>query len=209
METNPEPSQRIWARFWRSKKRDQQGGTPQETCSHTANDNDTQEQQPCETCRDEKTARRKYRWRIILGLFLPFTLSSLDATIIASALPWIAADFNRISQMNWIISVFNLTAAAFIPFWGQMADLFGRHGSIQACMLFIIVGSALSTAAPSGAFPVLLLGRALQGTGSAGMEIIIRAIVADRVSLEEDAKNWSIFTFVGGVSYTVGPVVGG
>lgn len=203
MDTEPEPSKRKWSRFW-AKENDERSETVG-SCPHRTD----QDGQPCEICQSEKRARRKYRWKIIVGLFLPFTLSSLDVTIIASALPWIAADFNKISQMNWIISVFNLTAAAFIPFWGQMADLFGRHWSIQACMLFIIIGSAFSTGAPTTAFPLLLFGRALQGTGSAGMDIIIRAIVADRVSLKEDAKNWSIFSFVGGVSYAVGPVIGG
>lgn len=27
-------------------------------------------------------------------------------------------DFNELSQLNWIVSAFNLTAAAFIPCWG-------------------------------------------------------------------------------------------
>ncbi|KAM0278709.1 hypothetical protein ACHAQH_005002 [Verticillium albo-atrum] len=163
----------------------------------------------CETCVTARRAQLIYRWKIILGLFLPFTASALDVTIIASALPWIAADFGQVAQLNWIISAFNLTSAAFIPFWGQMADIFGRHTTIQVAMLVMIVGSALCTAAPTGAFPVLLLGRAIQGLGSAGMDITVRAIVADKVSLGEDAKNWSIFTFIGGVSYSIGPVIGG
>ena len=43
----------------------------------------------------EKKHRRKYRLRIILGLFLPFTLQALDTTIIASALKFIADDFSQ------------------------------------------------------------------------------------------------------------------
>jgi hypothetical protein len=43
----------------------------------------------------EKARRRKYRWMIILGLFAPFTLQSLDMTIVASALPYIATDFGK------------------------------------------------------------------------------------------------------------------
>ncbi|KAM0330656.1 hypothetical protein ACHAQA_003607 [Verticillium albo-atrum] len=163
----------------------------------------------CDACRAARRAQLTYRWKIILGLFLPFTSSALDVTIIASALPWIAADFGQVAQLNWIISAFNLTSAAFIPFWGQIADIFGRHTTIQVAMVLMILGSALCTAAPTGAFPVLLLGRGIQGFGSAGMDITVRAIVADKVSLSEDAKNWSIFTFVGGVSYSIGPVIGG
>jgi hypothetical protein len=43
----------------------------------------------------EKKRRRRYRFKIILGLFLPFTLQALDTTIIASALKFIADDFRQ------------------------------------------------------------------------------------------------------------------
>jgi hypothetical protein len=37
--------------------------------------------------------RRKYRLKLMFGILAPFTLVSLDTTIIASALPFIAQDF--------------------------------------------------------------------------------------------------------------------
>lgn len=49
----------------------------------------------CQICRKERLAGRRYRTLLILGLFLPFSLQALDLTIIASALPWIAADFSK------------------------------------------------------------------------------------------------------------------
>ncbi|KAH7255169.1 major facilitator superfamily domain-containing protein [Fusarium redolens] len=174
-------------------------------CRHRA----TISPEPCQDCKRESNQQVRYRWRIILGLVLPFALSALDVTIIASALPWIAADFDRVTQLNWIIAAFNLTAAAFIPFWGQMADIFGRHSTIQACMILALIGGGVCTGTPHDAFPMLLFGRALQGIGCAGMNVVIRAIVADKVPLREDAYTWSIFSLVGGCSYAIGPVVGG
>ncbi len=111
--------------------------------------------------------------------------------------------------MTWIVTAFNLTAAAFIPCWGQMADIFGRHWSLQAATFIVMVGSTLCTAAPTSAFPLLLLGRGLQGVGAAGIGVIIETVLADKVSLNENAKNNSIFSFVAGTSYAVGPVLGG
>ncbi|KAI6267173.1 hypothetical protein MCOR27_010703 [Pyricularia oryzae] len=163
----------------------------------------------CEACVEEKRAARKYRLKLVLGLIFPFALQALDVTIVASALPWIAKDFNEISQLNWIISAFNLTSAAFIPFWGQMADVFGRHAALQATVIIMMIGSAFCTAAPTDAFPVLLLGRGIQGLGCAGISVIVRVIIADKVSLKENAKNWSIFSFTAGMSYAIGPVIGG
>jgi hypothetical protein len=58
---------------------------------------------------------RVYRWRLIGGLFLPATVQALNTTLIAGALPFIASDFNEFAQINWIVTAYNLTAAAFIP----------------------------------------------------------------------------------------------
>lgn len=73
----------------------------------------------------------------------------------------------------------------------------------------MMIGSAVCTGAPTSAFSVLLLGRALQGIGAAGVNISIRTILADRVSLAEYAVNWTIFALVSGIGFSIGPVVGG
>lgn len=59
----------------------------------------TSEEQ-CQTCRKKQLAARRYRIKIIVGLFFPFALQALDVTIIASALPWIASDFRRFAFEN-------------------------------------------------------------------------------------------------------------
>lgn len=56
-----------------------------------------------ESSPEEKAAKKKrrvYRWKLILGLFGPFCLQSLDTTIIASALPYIAEDFRKFLTSN-------------------------------------------------------------------------------------------------------------
>lgn len=49
---------------------------------------------PGQCSREEIRAARIYRCKIIAGLFLPFLVQSLDTTIIAGALPFIASDFS-------------------------------------------------------------------------------------------------------------------
>lgn len=46
-----------------------------------------------ESDKAEKTAKRKYRWKLIAGLFFPMLVWSLNKTMIAAALPFIASDF--------------------------------------------------------------------------------------------------------------------
>lgn len=65
----------------------------------------------------------------------------------------------------------------------------------------------LCAAAPVWA--VLLLGRALQGVGAAGMTNVSMIILADQVSLKEQAVNTSVFQLLNGIGYSVGPVIGG
>ena len=73
----------------------------------------------------------------------------------------------------------------------------------------MLIGSALCSGAPLTAFPMLLTGRGLQGMGCAGLNIVVRTCLADKVTLQENAKNTTVFTLVAGISYGVGPVIGG
>jgi len=157
----------------------------------------------------QEQAMTRYRQKLVFGLALPFTVSALDLTVIAPATPFIAADFNELSQLNWIVAAFNLCNAAFIPFWAQIADTFGRYVAIQSSSVIALLGAVLAAAAPTSAFSMLCIGRALQGAGCAGLLIITKMILADKVSLKENAKNNSMFTIFAAIGYGVGPVIGG
>ena len=41
---------------------------------------------------------RAYRWRLIIGLFFPCMVESLNQTIVATALPFIGSDFSMIQS---------------------------------------------------------------------------------------------------------------
>jgi MFS family permease len=162
---------------------------------------------PCPQCIKEKSVARKYRWKLLSCLLPAFFLSSLDLTIVATALPEIASHFDKFNQLNWIVTSFTLTDTAFIPVWGQLADIFGRHSSLQAAVFLLMIGSVFCAAAPS--WGVLLFGRALQGIGAAGIQNVAMIVLADLVSLKEQAVNTSIFQLLNGVGYAVGPIIGG
>ncbi|KAN0077834.1 hypothetical protein V8E54_006138 [Elaphomyces granulatus] len=163
--------------------------------------------QPCAICKQQKHNARVYRWKLILGLAMPFWLTSLDLTVVATALPFIASHFDKLNQLNWIVTAYTLTSTAFIPTFGQLSDVFGRHVVLQVSILFMLVGSTLCAAAQT--WGMLLLGRALQGTSTAGISTITLVILADKVSLKDNAKNNTIFVMVSGIGYSVGPVIGG
>lgn len=103
----------------------------------------------------------------------------------------------------------NLTSAAFLPAWAQFANIFGRYVTMQAALVIMIVGSALCAGAPTSSFPMLLAGRGIQGVGIAGSLILVRIILADKVTLHENSKNNSYFTLVMAIGFSIGPVIGG
>lgn len=80
---------------------------------------------------------------------------------------------------------------------------------MQVAVISMLIGSAICAGSPVTAFPMLLFGRALLGLGCAGLNIVTRTVLADKVSLAENAKNNTIFTLVGGIGYGIGPTIGG
>ncbi|CUS13901.1 unnamed protein product [Tuber aestivum] len=152
----------------------------------------------------EKRAIWKYRAKLLAGLIFPFFLDALDTTIIATALPHIAASFDQLTQQSWIVTSFTLTSTAFIPAFGQLSDVFGRHATLQFVIFLMLAGSALCAGAQS--FEMLLVGRAIAGVSSAGLWVMMTVILSDKVSLKDNALQNTLFSLVAGGSYSVGPV---
>ncbi|ORY13697.1 major facilitator superfamily domain-containing protein [Clohesyomyces aquaticus] len=158
--------------------------------------------------KEEASRIRKYRWKMIAGLFIPTFLATIDFTIVAPAVPIISSHFNRLSgSFNWIVASFTLTYTTFVPISGQIADVYGRHSALQFHLFWLLIGSIICAAATT--WPMLLLGRALQGLGSSGIMNLSRIIMSDNMSLADNSKNNTIFSVLIGISYAIGPVVGG
>lgn len=112
---------------------------------------------------------------------------------------------DALNQLSWIGTAFTLTDTAFVPVFGQLADVFGRFAALEFAVIVMTLGGVLCATAP--VWPVLVLGRAIQGVGTAGMSTCSLIILADKVSLKEQAFNTSIFHFLIGVAYATGPLV--
>ncbi|KAF1970239.1 MFS general substrate transporter [Bimuria novae-zelandiae CBS 107.79] len=157
--------------------------------------------------REEREANIR-RWKLIVGLILPNFLASVDVTIVAPAIPTISSHFNHLSgSFNWIVAAYTLTFTTFVPASGQLADIYGRHFALHFQMFWILIGSVLC--ASSVTWGMLLFGRALQGLGAAGIMNLTRIILSDGMSLADNSKNNTVFSLINGISYAVGPVVGG
>lgn len=142
------------------------------------------------------------------SLFLGCFLASLDITIIATALPQISSDFNSQSQMAWIATGYLLAYTAFQSLYGRFSDIFGiKPMYLFACVIFL-VGSIGSGAAST--MIVLIIFRALQGIGGAGLFSLMMIMVSTMFDdLAERARYQALGWLAFGIAGVTGPLLGG
>ncbi|CAK7236773.1 hypothetical protein SBRCBS47491_009751 [Sporothrix bragantina] len=154
------------------------------------------------------TFRRGPRfWAIMATLCVIGLLSALENTVVTTSLPFIAAQLDLGANYIWVTNVFFLTSAAVQPLFGQLANLFGRRWVTLAIVALFALGSGLAGGAHNGA--TLIAGRAVQGMGSGGINMIVDVIVSDLVPLRERGNYMSLVLLVYFVGMALGPYVGG
>jgi len=144
---------------------------------------------------------------IIGGVLLSMLLAALDQTIVAPAMPTIAAALGDAEYLPWIVTAYLLTAAALAPLYGKLSDIYGRRPVIFAGILIFIAGSVVSAVAPS--MLVLILGRALQGMGGGGLFVLAQTIIGDLVPPRERARYASWLSATWATASIAGPLLGG
>ena len=144
---------------------------------------------------------------IVIGALLALFLSALDQTIVATALPPIAADLGGFTLISWVVTAYLLTSTCITPIVGKLSDLYGRRRILNLSLILFMIGSALSALAPS--MPLLILFRAIQGLGGGGLLTVGQTVIADVVSPRERGRYAGHFAVVWGSASILGPTVGG
>jgi MFS family permease len=134
-------------------------------------------------------------------------LSALDVSVISTAMPSIIKDLGSSEAYIWIANAYFLTMTAFQPLYGQTANIFGRRWLTLLAVFLFAAGSAVSATAQS--LGALVAGRAIQGIGGGGINILIEIIVADLVPLRDRPKFISIIFIFYTVAVVLGPLIGG
>ena len=144
----------------------------------------------------------------ILGaILLTLFLASLDQTVVGTALPRIITDLNGASLYAWVVSAYLLTSTVTVPIYGKFSDVFGRKVMLMVGVGLFLIGSWLSGASQN--MNQLVLFRAIQGLGAGALFPIVLAIIADLYSPRERGRFQGLFGAVFGLSFIVGPFIGG
>ena len=150
---------------------------------------------------------RKRLWMVLGSLMLSVLLASMEISIIATALPTIAGDFNAFESYAWVGTAYIATAAIGTPLLGKLSDLLGRQRVFQATLAVFIVGSFLCGISQN--MGQLIAARAIQGLGGGAIQALAFAILGDILPPRERGRYIGYFTlaFVGAALF--GPLLGG
>lgn len=144
---------------------------------------------------------------ITLGIMLSLFLSSMEATVVATAMPTIVSQLGGLHIYSWVFSIYLLTSTTMVPIFGKLSDIYGRRPIYATAMGLFLLGSLICALANS--MPLLIAGRAVQGLGAGGLMPLAFIMVGDVFSFEQRARIQGLFSGVWGVSSIIGPLLGG
>src|SRR5215208_5626306 len=143
---------------------------------------------------------------IVIGMLLPVFMSSLDNTILASALPTIGREFGDVHNLSWLITIYMLAATAIVPLYGKIADIRGRQFTLRIAICGYVAGSLVCALAPN--MTVLILDRALHGLGGGGLASMGAVILGDVIA-KERGRYYAYFAIAYTTAGASGPALGG
>ena len=131
----------------------------------------------------------------------------LDQTILATALPTIAHDLGRLTDVSWVVAAYVVTAAASTPLWGKLGDRLGRKRMLQVSLAMFLTASAVCGVAQDMTW--LIVSRAVQGAAAGGLMTLAMAAVGDLVSPRERGRYQGYIAIAFALATVVGPLIGG
>ena len=145
-------------------------------------------------------------------LLLTVNLSSLATSLVASgvnvALPYISFDFIiPASHIGWIQTSFLMTYAIFLFPFGKIADRIGKQQIFMSGLAFQFIGFAV--AGLSTSLPMLLVGMALGGFGSAQLFSVAIPLLTTNFPRQERGKVIGLNIAVVYIALALGPFIGG
>jgi EmrB/QacA subfamily drug resistance transporter len=145
--------------------------------------------------------------QVFPGVVVAMFLAALDQTILATALPTIAASLGGFEDVSWVVVAYLLATTVAAPLYGHLGDRFGRRRMLLAALALFTVASLACALAPT--LWLLVAARALQGMGGGGLMTLSQALISEHVPPRERARFQAYFAALFATASTAGPVLGG
>ena len=153
----------------------------------------------------------------LIGILLAMFLSAIDQTIVATALPRIVEDLGGLSRYAWVFTAYLVASTVLVPIYGKLADMYSRKTIELVAVIIFLSGSFLcGLAGEFGPLPLigdgmnqLILFRAIQGFGGAGLFSMAFIIIADLFPPNVRGKYQGLVGAVFGIASVLGPLIGG
>lgn len=132
----------------------------------------------------------------------------LNETIMSVALPALMRDLQvGPTTAQWLTSGYMLTMAVVIPVTGFLLQRFPPRVIYLASMSLFTGGLLVAAVAPG--FPVLLVGRIVQASGTAVMVPLLMTSVLTLIPAERRGRTMGTITIVIAVAPAIGPTISG
>src|SRR5579864_2243909 len=153
-------------------------------------------------------AEENKKWWTLAAVAFGLFMIMLDNTIVNVALPSIEHSLHMsISSLEWIVTAYALTFAAFMLIGGKLADFLGRR-LIFMTGLVVFTGASLACGlATSGGF--LIGARVVQGIGGALMNPATLSIITATFPPRQRGQAIGIWAGVSALALAIGPLLGG
>ncbi len=153
-----------------------------------------------------KLPRQQIIWTMA-GIMLAMFLSSLDQTVVGTAMPRIVADLGGFSKYTWVTTAYIITSAVTVPITGKLIDMYGRK-------IFFIIGLALFISFSlacglSQTMNQIIFFRGAQGIGAGMIMANVFTVIADLFPPAERGKYQGFMSGLFGLSSVIGPTLGG
>lgn len=159
----------------------------------------------------EVLMENKKRNQVLVVLFVGVLMGALDIAIVGPALPAIQKDLSVSARhLPWMFSIYVLFNLIGTPLMAKLSDIYGRRSIYVLDVALFALGSlvvALSREAAS--FPLVMIGRGIQGFGAGGIFPVASAVIGDTFPAEKRGSALGLIGAVFGLAFIVGPILGG
>ena len=162
---------------------------------------------PCETTSSRSRPPAGSFLTLFPSIMLPMFLAVVDQTIVATALPAIAASLGNIDRVSLVVVSYLVATTVAAPLYGQLRDMHGGRRMMLIALSVFLAASLLCALATS--IEMLIFARVLQGLGGGGLMTLTQSLIGESVPPRERARYQGYLAAVMVTSSVFGPVVGG